>query len=127
VYEIPEGHKTSKGRAIQNVINIEPGDSVCAYINVKNLTDEEYINNNYIVLATERGTVKKTALKAYSNPRSTGVIAIIIREDDRLLQACLTDGSCELLLGAREGKCVRFDESQVRPMGRTASGYAASL
>ncbi|HHV40743.1 MAG TPA: DNA gyrase subunit A [Bacteroidales bacterium] len=122
VYEIPEGHKTSKGRAIQNVINIEPGDSVCAYINVKNLTDEEYINNNYIVLATERGTVKKTALKAYSNPRSTGVIAIIIREDDRLLQACLTDGSCELLLGAREGKCVRFDESQVRPMGRTASG-----
>ncbi len=122
VYEIPEGHKTSKGRAIQNVINIEPGDSVCAYINVKNLTDEEYINNNYIVLATERGTVKKTALKAYSNPRSTGVIAITIREDDRLLQACLTDGSCELLLGAREGKCVRFDESQVRPMGRTASG-----
>lgn len=122
VYEIPEGHKTSKGRAIQNVINIEPGDSVCAYINVKNLTDEEYINNNYIILATERGVVKKTTLKAYSNPRSTGVIAITIREDDHLLQACLTDGSCELLLGARDGKCVRFDESDVRPMGRTASG-----
>ncbi|MFY9116806.1 MAG: DNA gyrase subunit A [Bacteroidales bacterium] len=122
VYEIPEGNKTSKGRAIQNVINIEPGDSVCAYINVKNLTDEEYINNNYIILATERGVVKKTTLKAYSNPRSTGVIAITIREDDHLLQACLTDGSCELLLGARDGKCVRFDEADVRPMGRTASG-----
>lgn len=122
VYEIPEGNKTSKGRAIQNVINIEPGDSVCAYINVKNLTDEEYINNNYIVLSTERGVVKKTTLKAYSNPRSTGVNAITIREDDHLLEACLTDGNCELLLGAREGKCVRFDERDVRPMGRTASG-----
>ena len=122
VYEIPEGNKTSKGRAIQNVINIEPGDSVCAYINVKNLTDEEYINNNYIVLSTERGVVKKTTLKAYSNPRSTGVNAITIREDDHLLEACLTDGNCELLLGAREGKCVRFDERDVRPMRRTASG-----
>ena len=122
VYDIPEGNKTSKGRAIQNVINIEPGDTVRAYINVKNLTDEEYINNNYIVLSTERGVVKKTTLKAYSNPRSTGVNAITIREDDHLLQACMTDGNCELLLGAREGKCVRFDERDVRPMGRTASG-----
>jgi DNA gyrase subunit A len=122
VYEIPEGNKTSKGRAIQNVINIEPGDSVCAYINVKNLTDEEYINNNYIVLCTERGTVKKTTLKAYSNPRSKGVNAITIREGDRLLEACLTDGSCELLLGAREGKCVRFNEQDARPIGRTAAG-----
>ncbi|MFA6340384.1 MAG: DNA gyrase C-terminal beta-propeller domain-containing protein, partial [Bacteroidales bacterium] len=122
VYEIPEGNKTSKGRAIQNVINIEPGDSVCAYINVKNLTDEEYINNNYIVLCTERGTVKKTTLKAYSNPRAKGVNAITIREGDRLLEACLTSGNCELLLGAREGKCVRFNEQDARPIGRTAAG-----
>lgn len=122
VYEIPEGNKTSKGRAIQNVINIEPGDSVCAYINVKNLTDEEYINNNYIVLCTERGTVKKTTLKAYSNPRAKGVNAITIREGDMLLEACLTNGCCELLLGAREGKCVRFNEQDARPIGRTAAG-----
>lgn len=122
VYEIPEGNKTSKGRAIQNVINIEPGDSVCAYINVKNLTDEEYINNNYIVLCTERGTVKKTTLKAYSNPRAKGVNAITIREGDMLLEACLTNGSCELLLGAREGKCIRFNEQDARPIGRTAAG-----
>ncbi|HPW78361.1 MAG TPA: DNA gyrase subunit A [Bacteroidales bacterium] len=126
VYEIPEGNKMSKGRAIQNVINIEPGDSVCAYINVK-LTDEEYINNNYIVLCTERGTVKKTALKAYSNPRSNGVIAITIREGDRLLEACLTCGNCELLLGAREGKCVRFNEKDARPIGRTAAGVRGIL
>ncbi len=122
VYEIPEGNKMSKGRAIQNVINIEPGDSVCAYINVKNLTDEEYINNNYIVLCTERGTVKKTTLKAYSNPRAKGVNAITIREGDMLLEACLTSGSCELLLGAREGKCIRFNEEDARPIGRTAAG-----
>ena len=122
VYEIPEGNKTSKGRAIQNVINIEPGDSVCAYINVKNLTDEEYINNNFIVLCTERGTVKKTTLKAYSNPRAKGVNAITIREGDMLLEACLTSGSCELLLGAREGKCIRFNEEDARPIGRTAAG-----
>jgi len=122
VYEIPEGNKTSKGRAIQNVINIEPGDSVCAYINVKNLTDEDYINNNFIVLCTERGTVKKTTLKAYSNPRAKGVNAITIREGDMLLEACLTSGSCELLLGAREGKCIRFNEEDARPIGRTAAG-----
>ncbi|MCZ2316470.1 MAG: DNA gyrase subunit A, partial [Bacteroidales bacterium] len=122
VYEIPEGNKISKGRAIQNVINIEPGDSVCAYINVDNLTDENYLNNNYIVLCTERGTVKKTRLKAYSNPRSKGVNAITISENDNLLEACLTNGSCELLLGAREGKCVRFDEKNARPIGRTAAG-----
>ncbi len=122
VYEVPEGNKTSKGRAIQNVINIEPGDSVCAYINVDNLTDEKYLENNYIVLCTERGTVKKTTLKAYSNPRSKGVNAITIREDDKLLEACLTNGCCELLLGAREGKCVRFNEEDARPIGRTAAG-----
>ena len=122
VYDIPEGNKTSKGRAIQNVINIEAGDRVCAYINVDNLTDEKYLENNYIVLCTERGTVKKTTLKAYSNPRSKGVNAITIREGDKLLEACLTNGSCELLLGAREGKCVRFNEQDARPIGRTSAG-----
>ena len=122
VYDIPEGNKTSKGRAIQNVINIEAGGRVCAYINVDNLTDEKYLENNYIVLCTERGTVKKTTLKAYSNPRSKGVNAITIREGDKLLEACLTNGSCELLLGAREGKCVRFNEQDARPIGRTSAG-----
>ena len=122
VYEIPEGNKTSKGRAIQNVINIEPEDCVRAYINVKNLTDKEYIDNNFIVLCTERGTVKKTALEAYSRPRANGVNAITVREGDTLLEAVLTNGNCELLLGAREGKCVRFNEQDARAIGRTASG-----
>ncbi len=122
VYEIPEGNKTSKGRAIQNVINIEPDDCVRAYINVKNLTDKEYIDNNFIVLCTERGTVKKTALEAYSRPRANGVNAITVREGDTLLEAVLTNGNCELLLGAREGKCVRFNEQDARAIGRTASG-----
>ena len=122
VYEIPEGNKTSKGRAIQNVINIEPEDCVRAYINVKNLTDKEYIDNNFIVLCTERGTVKKTALEAYSRPRANGVNAITVREGDTLLEAVLTNGNCELLLGAREGKCVRFNEQDARAIGRTAAG-----
>lgn len=122
VYEIPEGNKTSKGRAIQNVINIEPDDCVRAYINVKNLTDKEYIDNNFIVLCTERGTVKKTALEAYSRPRANGVNAITVREGDTLLEAVLTNGNCELLLGAREGKCVRFNEKDARAIGRTAAG-----
>jgi len=122
VYEIPEGNKTSKGRAIQNVINIEPEDCVRAYINVKNLTDKEYIDNNFIVLCTERGTVKKTALEAYSRPRANGVNAITVREGDTLLEAVLTNGNCELLLGAREGKCVRFNEKDARAIGRTAAG-----
>ncbi len=122
VYEIPEGNKTSKGRAIQNVINIEPDDCVRAYINVKNLTDKEYIDNNFIVLCTERGTVKKTALEAYSRPRANGVNAITVREGDTLLEAVLTNGNCELLLGAREGKCVRFNEQDARAIGRTAAG-----
>lgn len=122
VYEIPEGTKASKGRALQNVINIEPDDKVCAYINVPNLTDEEYINNNYIVLATKRGIVKKTSLEAYSRPRANGVNAINVREGDGLLEAALTDGNSEILLAARKGKCVRFHEEDARAIGRTATG-----
>jgi DNA gyrase subunit A len=122
VYDVPEGSKTSKGRAIQNVINIEQDDKVMAYINVKTLTDEEYINNNYIVLCTKRATVKKTRLAEYSHPRVTGVNAITIRDNDELLEACLTNGSNEIIMAAREGKAVRFNESDVRPIGRTGAG-----
>jgi DNA gyrase subunit A len=122
VYEVPEGSKTSKGRAIQNVINIEAEDKVMAYINVKNLTDNEYINNNYIVLCTKRATVKKTRLAEYSRPRVTGVNAVTIRDNDELLEACLTNGSNEIILAAREGKAVRFNESDVRSIGRTGAG-----
>jgi DNA gyrase subunit A len=122
VYDVPEGSKTSKGRAIQNVINIEHEDKVMAYINVKTLTDEEYINNNYIVLCTKRATVKKTRLTEYSHPRVTGVNAITIRDNDELLEACLTNGSNEIIMAAREGKAVRFNESDVRPIGRIGSG-----
>ncbi len=122
VYEIPEGTKTSKGRAIQNVINIEPDDKVCAYINVKTLTDEEYINNNYIVLGTKGGTIKKTSLEAYSRPRANGVNAITIKEGDELLEAMLTNGTSQILIAARDGKCVRFDENDCRAIGRTAAG-----
>ena len=122
VYQIPEGAKASKGRAIQNVINIDPQDKVRAYINVKNLTDEDYINNNFIVLCTKRGVVKKTSLEAYSRPRANGVNAITIREGDELLEAILTTGKSEILLAGKEGRCVRFNESQVRPIGRTGAG-----
>ncbi|MDR2358322.1 MAG: DNA gyrase subunit A [Prevotellaceae bacterium] len=122
VYDIPEGGKATKGRAIQNVINIEPDDKVMAYINVKTLNDAEYINNNYIVLCTKNGTVKKTSLEAYSRPRSNGINAITIREGDELLEAILTNGQCEILLAGRNGKCVRFNESNVRAVGRTGMG-----
>lgn len=122
VYDIPEGLKASKGRAIQNIINIEPDDKVRAYINVKTLSDEEFINNNYIILATKNGTIKKTLLEAYSRPRANGVNAITVREGDQLIEAILTDGHCDILLASREGKCVRFDESQARAIGRTAAG-----
>lgn len=122
VYEIPEGTKASKGRAIQNVINIEPDDAVCAYINVSTLSDEEYINNHYIVLATKKGTVKKTLLEAYSRPRTNGVNAITVRDGDDLLEAVLTDGTEDILLAARNGKCVRFNESAARAIGRTGTG-----
>jgi DNA gyrase subunit A len=122
VYEIPEGTKQSKGRAIQNLLNIEPDDKVKAYINVLNLKEEEYINNNYIVLCTKKGVVKKTALEAYSRPRVNGVNAITVREGDQLLEAKLTNGKNEILIAGRSGKAIRFEEDQVRPMGRTASG-----
>jgi DNA gyrase subunit A len=122
VYEVPEGAKASKGRAIQNVINIEPGDKVMAYINVRNLNDKEYINSNHIVLCTKRATIKKTRLAEYSNPRTKGVNAITIRENDELLEAVLTDGKSEIIMAAREGKAVRFNESDVRPIGRTGAG-----
>ena len=122
VYEIPEGTKTSKGRAIQNVINIEPDDKVCAYINVKTLNDEEYINNNYIVLGTKGGIVKKTSLEAYSRPRVNGVNAITVKEGDELLEAMLTNGKSQILIAGRDGKCVRFDENDCRAIGRTAAG-----
>lgn len=122
VYEVPEGSKASKGRAIQNVLNISPDDKVRAYINVPKLNDPEYINNNFILLATKKGTVKKTSLEAYSRPRVNGVNAITIREDDELLEAVLTNGKNEILLAAKAGKCVRFNEEQVRPIGRTGAG-----
>ena len=122
VYEIPEGTKTSKGRAIQNLINLEPGDNVKAYLNVMSLSDEEYLNNNYIVMATRKGTIKKTSLEAYSRPRQNGINAINIKEGDTLLEALLTNGKHEILLAVRNGKSIRFNESTVRAIGRTGSG-----
>jgi len=122
VYEIPEGSRASKGRAIQNVINIEADDKIKTYLNVKNLKDEDYINNNYIVLGTKRGVIKKTSLEAYSRPRTNGVIAITVREGDELLDAVMTNGQSEILLAGRHGRCCRFDESDARALGRTASG-----
>ena len=122
VYEIPEGSRASKGRAIQNVINIEPDDKIKTYLNVKNLKDEDYINNNYIVLGTRRGIIKKTSLEAYSRPRANGVIAITVREGDELLDAVMTNGQSEILLAGRHGRCCRFDENDARALGRTASG-----
>ena len=122
VYEIPEGSRASKGRAIQNVINIEPDDKIKAYLNVKNLKDEEYINNNYIVLGTKKGIIKKTSLEAYSRPRTNGVIAITVRDGDELLEAVMTNGHSEILLAGRKGRCCRFDEADARALGRTASG-----
>ena len=122
VYEIPEGSRASKGRAIQNVINIESDDKIKTYLNVKNLKDEDYVNNTYIVLGTKRGIIKKTSLEAYSRPRTNGVIAITVRDGDELLDAILTNGNCEILLAGRNGRCCRFDESDARALGRTASG-----
>ena len=122
VYEIPEGSRASKGRAIQNVINIEPDDKIKTYLNVRNLKDEDYVNNNYIVLGTKRGIIKKTSLEAYSRPRTNGVIAITVRDGDELLDAVLTNGHSEILLAGRNGRCCRFDESDARALGRTASG-----
>ena len=122
VYEIPEGSRASKGRAIQNVINIESDDKIKTYLNVRNLKDEDYVNNNYIVLGTKRGIIKKTSLEAYSRPRTNGVIAITVRDGDELLDAVLTNGNSEILLAGRNGRCCRFDENDARALGRTASG-----
>ena len=122
VYDIPEGTRSSKGRAIQNIIQIEPDDKVRAYINTKNLGDEEYINNNYIVMCTREGVVKKTKLKEYSRPRQTGVNAIVIREGDQLLEAKITSGNAEIMIAARGGKAIRFNEDKVRPIGRVGAG-----
>ena len=125
VYQIPEGTRSSKGRAIQNVIQIEPGDKVRAYINVKNLNDKEFVENNYLVMCTKRGIIKKTTLEAYSRPRTNGVNAIVIREGDQLLEVKLTSGQAEVMIAAREGKAIRFNEATVRPMGRVSSGVRA--
>ena len=122
VYEIPEGARSSKGRAIQNVIQIEPDDKVRAYINVKRLNDEEYVNNNYIIMCTKDGTIKKTKLEAYSRPRQNGVNAIVIREGDQLIEASLTSGNAEVMIAARDGKAIRFNENTVRPIGRVGAG-----
>jgi DNA gyrase subunit A len=122
VYQIPEGTRASKGRAIQNILNIEPDDKVLAFINVKTLADQEFINNNFIILATKKGIIKKTTLEAYSRPRQNGVNAITIKEGDQLLEARLTNGSSEVMLAVRSGKAIRFNESIVRAIGRTASG-----
>jgi DNA gyrase subunit A len=122
VYDLPEGTRTSKGRAMQNLINIEQDDSVRAFINVRTLDDEEYINNNFIVLCTRKGVIKKTSLEAYSRPRVNGVNAITVREGDELLEARMTNGNHEIMLAVRSGRAVRFPEKTVRPMGRTASG-----
>ena len=125
VYQIPEGTRASKGRAIQNVIQIDPGDKVRAYINVKNLNDKEFVENNYLVMCTKRGIVKKTTLEAYSRPRTNGVNAIVIREGDQLLEVKLTSGNAEVMIATREGRAIRFNESTVRPMGRISSGVRA--
>ena len=122
VFEIPEGTKTSKGRAIQNLISIEPDDNVKAYICVKDLTDEEYINNNFIIMCSKKGVIKKTSLEAYSRPRANGINAITIRAGDQLLEAKLTNGSDEIMMAINSGRAIRFNESKVRPMGRNAAG-----
>ncbi len=122
VYEIPEGARSSKGRAIQNVIRIEPNDKVRAYINVKRLDDREYVDSNYIIMCTKDGTIKKTKLEAYSRPRQNGVNAIVIREGDQLIEAKLTSGSAEVMIAAKEGKAIRFNEATVRPIGRVGAG-----
>ncbi len=122
VFEIPEGSKISKGRAIQNLINIPKDDVVKAYINVKSIKDEEYVNSNYILLATKKGTIKKTSLESYSRPRKNGINAITIKEGDELLEAKMTSGSSEVILAKKSGKAIRFNESAVRPMGRNAAG-----
>jgi DNA gyrase subunit A len=122
VYEIPEGNKLSKGRAIQNLLNIEQDDKVKAYVKVQDLTDKEYVQNNFIIMCTKEGIIKKTSLEAYSRPRINGINAITIRENDELLEAKLTDGTNEIVMATKSGRAIRFNEEKVRPMGRNASG-----
>ncbi len=122
VFEVPEGSKTSKGRAIQNLLNIEQDDKIMAYIPVGDLRDEDYVNNNFIVMCTKKGIIKKTSLEAYSRPRTNGIIAVGIREGDQLLETKLTNGTNEIMMALRSGKCIRFNEENVRSMGRGASG-----
>ena len=122
VYEIPEGAKATKGRPIQNVINIPSDDKIKAYLNINNLKDPEYLENNFIIMVTKNGVIKKTSLEAYSRPRANGINAITVRDGDELLQACLTDGESEIVIAKRKGKAIRFSETKVRPMGRTAAG-----
>ncbi|MBR1807911.1 MAG: DNA gyrase subunit A [Paludibacteraceae bacterium] len=125
VYELPEGTKTSKGRAIQNMINIETGDKVRAFINIKGLNDPDFVNSHYLVFVTKEGVIKKTCLEQYSRPRANGIIAISMREDDQLIRVALTSGQSEILVASRNGKVVRFNEDKVRPMGRPATGVRA--
>ncbi len=125
VYEIPEGNKQSKGRAIQNIINLQKDDKVCTFINVKGLNDAEYVNKHYLIFATKNGLMKKTTLEAYSHPRTNGIIALGLREGDQLIGVTLTDGESEMLIASYNGKVVRFPENSVRPMGRSASGVRA--
>ena len=122
VFEIPEGAKATKGRAIQNMINIPSDDKVMAFINTKDLKDDEYVNSHCVVMCTKKGTVKKTKLESYSRPRQNGINAISIREDDQLLEAKLTTGNSQIMLAVKSGKAIRFEEEKVRPMGSTASG-----
>tara|TARA_B100000614_G_C14519089_1_gene481812 strand:+ start:191 stop:1060 length:870 start_codon:yes stop_codon:yes gene_type:complete len=122
VYEIPEGGKTAKGRAIQNMINIPKDDKVMAYINTKDLKDQDYINSHFIVMCTKKGIIKKTSLEAYSRPRTNGINAITIKEGDELLEAKMTDGKSQIMMAVKSGKAIRFEEEKVRSMGRTAAG-----
>ena len=122
VYEIPEGNKTSKGRAIQNLINIDPDDKVKAFLVTQDLKDEDYVNNNYVIMVTKKGLTKKTSLEQYSRPRTNGINAITIREGDELLEAKLTNGDSQIMIAAKSGKSIRFEEGKTRPMGRNASG-----
>ena len=125
VYDLPEGNRQSKGRALQNMINIQKGDKVCAFIHVKNLNDIEYVQNHYLIFVTKNGLMKKTTLESYSRPRANGIIALGLREDDRLIRVTLTDGKSQMLVASYNGKVVRFPEDTVRPMGRTATGVRA--
>ncbi|NLX80063.1 MAG: DNA gyrase subunit A, partial [Proteiniphilum sp.] len=122
VFEIPEGTKISRGRAIQNLLNIDADDSITAFIRVNTLSDQEYINSNYLVFATEQGVIKKTLLEAYSRPRQNGVIAISLRDDDKVIAVRMTNGKKDIIMANRNGRAIRFNEEDVRPMGRTASG-----